>query len=187
MTHDRAIALADALLVLSSATEEGALASSQAEAAAEVVYEYLYEVDADLASAGFLRLLQALRSRASGGIRNPEAYLRVILRNVKIDELRRAKRISLLAERMVSEALPLGDQDAELERIFAELHVGSLQQKLASVEEVELLKFVSSWLDLADELGRRPSSREASKFLGVSHQTVENRLAALRAFVGDRD
>jgi transcriptional regulator of aromatic amino acid metabolism len=49
-----------------------------------------------------------------------------------------------------------------------------------------LAHVVASWLDLAEELGRPPSSREVAPRAGVSHTTVNTMLRELRGYFPTR-
>ncbi len=155
-------------------------------AAAEIVLQFLLQADPDLASAAFLKLIGALRRRASedigrefAPIENAAAYLRSIIRSLRVDEARRTQK-ELPVE--TTPESPVGDLIAELDEDPSE-RIQSALRLAAAHGETRLVRFAAEWLDLANDLGRSPASREVADHLGVSHQTVINRLNTLRYYV----
>jgi DNA-directed RNA polymerase specialized sigma24 family protein len=177
------------LFVTVAAHESGVLATTIPaigdDVAAKAILRFLLDIDEELAAPAFLRLIGALRYRTSEAgrdapqIQSAEAYLRSIVRNLRIDSFRQSVRhvrtVPLIEE------VAAGDPGADSEDASARLTMAL--QLAAAQGESDLVKFATTWLDLADELGRSPSSREVAQVLGVSHQTAINRLKALRRFL----
>jgi len=147
--------------------------------AAETLLEFLLERDKQFAAEAFVKLMKTLENRQgkdSDPIRNAEAYLSTVLRSVRTDRYRTVE-------------VPSGFIDGEFADRVDEPIVPAanlIEEALlraAAYGEHALVKFATSWLDLADELHRTPTSREAAQRLGVSHQTVINRLRSLGQFI----
>lgn len=154
--------------------------------AANVVLGFLIEASRDYAADAFLRLIHTLKNRDDAPINSAEAYLRTVLRSSQLDDLRRTSREGAAVD--VETLLEAGqstlfgsptpfDGDEAVEAL------ASVLRRAAAENEPKLVQCAAAWLDLAEELDRNPTSREVGQRLGVSHQTVLNRLDQLRGFL----
>lgn len=122
-----------------------------------------------------------------GQIENAWGYLVVATRYMAVDVLRSRKR----QPEVLFEDPP--------DRVSTEDHVAALIDRDAShaaiVEAFELLidagddstvPIITAWLDLADALGRPPSTREVAPHAGVSHTRVAQALKRFRLALLDQ-
>lgn len=120
-------------------------------------------------------------------VRNPGAFITRIAQNTAIDLLRRGGQHG--------HEVPLSEEHLELR---AEDELPGLLHRSATHVTVRAaiagcladgdfvtVRIVTVWLDLADELGHEPPSREVAVHARVSHTTVNNALQRFRARVAD--
>lgn len=181
--HDR-IAPADYQLVVRTlskfAISYGRLASHDAEELARDTVAALCERAADQAT-----------------IKQPSAYLFSVARNRVHDAARRERHTKIFEESQRAEIADSPGPDAIVrrrrrvysseddtiarlldQRVSAQLIEDALRAAAAANDRL-VMRVISAWLSLAQQLGRRPSSREVAPVAGVSHTSVQ---AALRRF-----
>jgi DNA-directed RNA polymerase specialized sigma24 family protein len=141
----------------------------------------------EVASEAITRFLEQC---LSGGV-DPEraaGLVTVMARNIAVDTLRRTGRET-----------PTGNVENEIDsqysrddEIAALLDQGADRSAIVEAMEAALaigdlvtVRVVRAWLDLADQLGRAPTTREVAAEAGVSHSTVVRALHAFRQFVPD--
>ena len=122
-------------------------------------------------------------------IDKPAAYLTRAARNRAIDELRRRRRggedielTPVLAERLPAH----DDRIAALlaDTVTAEVVRQAMRSAVLAHDHL-VLRVVSSWLDVADELGEAPVSRHVAERAGVSHTSVNQALRRFRQYFPD--
>jgi predicted AAA+ superfamily ATPase len=64
--------------------------------------------------------------------------------------------------------------------------VAALRAQIAA-NDVQPVRIVTEWLDLAEELGQPPSSREVAARAEVSHASVNRALMAFRDAISEAD
>lgn len=139
------------------------------------------DLDADdVVQATMARLLKARQNAQGNEIDNAWAYLLGSTRYAALDEIRVRRRRREMADESVPEmASPddpvasLLDQAASQQAVIAALSV------LVDAGDATTIQIITAWLDLAEELGRAPSTREAAAHARVSHTSVAT---ALRTF-----
>jgi DNA-directed RNA polymerase specialized sigma24 family protein len=124
-------------------------------------------------------------------VRQPGAYLFWTTRNRVVDHLRRARLHPL--EPLNNEELERGSGQhySELDDTVARLLerrataeiIETALRAAAAAEDWVVVRVVSVWLELAEELGREPTSREVAPEADTSHTTVNNALRRLAAYL----
>jgi DNA-directed RNA polymerase specialized sigma24 family protein len=117
-------------------------------------------------------------------IRNPGAYMTTIARNRAIDHVRRRARSDLELSDELARVLPSHDDEiAALLDANATATVVREAVRLASeAQDYVALRVVSTWLDMADELGEAPTGREVGERAKVSHTTVNQALKRFASY-----
>jgi RNA polymerase sigma factor (sigma-70 family) len=146
----------------------------------------LSEDEADDASQEVALKLMSLGD-ALHDIDNPAAYLTRLARNHAIDELRRQGRRSSanveLSPRLANQ-IPAGD-DA-IAALLAESATAQVirhaMRGAIDAQDHLVLRIVSTWLDIADEIGDAPASRLVAERVGVSHTSVNQALKRFRRY-----
>lgn len=143
----------------------------------------LIDDDPQHAAAAFDRLTQHLWNQSRlppeerTAIKNPAAYLKQVLRNVE--------RVERKSREIPTAQTEFPDVAEEGPSPYGKQEISQALDAAADAGELALVKTAGVWLNLCDELGRSPTSREVADELRISHQTVLNRLAALRTFVSE--
>lgn len=140
------------------------------------------DLDPDDVVQGMLtRLLEQSERLARTPVEHAWGYLLGATRNAAIDVIRARKRqrqvpLDAAGEPSSSEdaIAQLIDQDASHSAV-----VTTLQTYVAAGDK-STVRIITIWLDLADELGRAPSTREVAAHTGVSHTSVANALTRFR-------
>lgn len=112
---------------------------------------------------------------------NPVAYVRKVAGNAAIDLARKQPSTVELDEAWMGTG-------AEDDRLAALLDSDATHAVVTAALEIHvkaghdrLVRTVTVWLDLAEELGRAPSSREVEPLAGCSHTVVAQGLQRFRA------
>ena len=118
-------------------------------------------------------------------IRNPGAYLIRLARNRAIDHVRRRARSDVELSDELQGILPSHDDEiaAMLDATVTSALVRAAVRAASEAGDHVTLRVISTWLDLADELGEPPVSREVAERAGVSHTTVNHALKRFRAYL----
>jgi hypothetical protein len=138
-------------------------------------------VDADAVAQDTME--QLLRSKPNPD--NPTAYVFTIARRKALKWLRKNPRVADLDE---SRTPPDAADDAIaalLARDADRQEVITAMRVLTEAGEHDVVRTVTVWLDLAEQHGHTPPSREVAPHAEVSHTTVTNHLTRLRAIVAD--
>ena len=113
---------------------------------------------------------------------NPAAYLSTIARNAALD---------LLAGSPRADDEPLDDEGAEdidLERILnreqALSRLDGIRRVAIANRDHVAVQVITTWLDLAEETQRSPTSRAVAARAGMSHTSVNRALDRLRNATG---
>jgi DNA-directed RNA polymerase specialized sigma24 family protein len=124
-----------------------------------------------------------------GTVRYPGAYLFWTSRNRAIDRIRRSQQrpnesIELLdqsgARRYSS------DDDVFVRTLESHATAATVEAALtaaAAAGDHTVVRVVTIWLDLAEEWGREPTSREVAPEAGTSHTTVNTALRRFRTYL----
>lgn len=135
----------------------------------------------DIASESLTRLLQASQTGQLQDGRPAGPYLTRIAHNLAVSGLRRPPTAEL------NEAAGAGLDDDDLARLLdARASADRLRAALAIAAakgDHMLIRVVRVWLQLAQKHSAAPNSREVGGRLGVSHTTVNEALARLRAYL----
>lgn len=122
-------------------------------------------------------------------VRQPAAYLFWTTRNRVLDRLRHASRhpTQSLDERFEERNDWYSDEDDAIVRMLehsatTEIVEGALRAAIAA-GDVVVARVVSVWLELAEELGREPTSREVAPEADTSHTTVNNALRRFKRYL----
>lgn len=145
------------------------------------------DLDADdVVQTAIVRLLSRRAGRGTE-IRNPEGYVLFVARNAAIDLIRARRR------RREVELDAAGDTASEedsiarlLERHATRAAVVDGMRTLIAADDQRTIRIITAWLDMAEELGRGPSTREVERRVGVSHATVAKALKRFRALLSER-
>lgn len=130
-------------------------------------------------------LLKRLRSESQERVRHPAALLLVIARRLALDQLRSAwvQRTEPLPEELLE--VP-GDDDAIaalLSRDATAEVIADAMRTAAQQGDDVAVRCVAVWLDLAEQHGAAPTSREVAALASVSHTTVAVALARFRRYL----
>jgi DNA-directed RNA polymerase specialized sigma24 family protein len=134
----------------------------------------------DIVDAGIENFLGVARS---GGVEPATAlaYVRKIATNAGIDYMRRRGRETVLPEDVSDEAAS-DDAIARLISAHADAKtVEAIQAQAARAGDHVTTRVINAYLNLAQTTGRDPSYRLVAFHSGVSHTTVRNVLARLKA------
>lgn len=141
----------------------------------------------EVASEAMTRFLERCRA---GGVRAPDAagLLTVMARNIAVDWIRRTTRetpTGEVAEVIDQRAVRDDEISAMLDRRADRVAIRDAIAELLALDDLATVRVVRVWLDLADEMGRAPSTREVGAAAGVSHTTVSRALRRFHEFVPD--
>jgi DNA-directed RNA polymerase specialized sigma24 family protein len=138
----------------------------------------------ELAQEVIVQTLTLQRQRALV-IDRPGAYLFSAVRNRALDRLRHERRGQAVVARLEGGARYSDDDDAVaalLERTATAEAVEFAMRAAGAADDRVAIRVVASWLELAEELGREPTSREVAPVAGVSHTSVNQALRRFRAY-----
>jgi DNA-directed RNA polymerase specialized sigma24 family protein len=141
----------------------------------------------EVASEAITRFLELCRRKEVHSDR-AAGLLTVLARNVAVDSIRRARREtpSGTAIEVVDDSTARDDEiSALLDRRADAAAIYEAIAQLLALDDLETVRVLRTWLDLADELGRAPSTREVGEAAGVSHSTVSRALRRFHEFVPD--
>jgi hypothetical protein len=144
-------------------------------------------VDADdLAQDLLMRILELAREGRGERIARPGAFLWVMARNAAMDRVRRARHAPRLSDAPTGPPDRPSDDDAIarlLDRAASSDAIARALRAAVADDDHLAVRVVAAWLDLADERGEAPTSREVAPRAGVSHTTVNHALARFRAYL----
>lgn len=139
----------------------------------------------EIAQEVIVKVLEVARSPGDRleEIRNPGAYLAQLARNKAIDHIRRRARGDVELSDELSEVLPSHDDEiaALLDASANAVLVRAAMRAASEAQDHLTQRVISTWLDIADELGEVPTSRDVAKRAKVSHTSVNQ---ALKRFKG---
>ncbi len=141
----------------------------------------------DVAAEALVRFLERAQ-RPSLEPASAPGLITVIARNIAVDVLRQRRREVVVEDPNAGSDSAAADDEiaALLDRTTDAAAVQVGMEQAFWHGDLEMVRIVRAWLDLAQELGREPKSREAGAALGVSHSTVLRALNEFRAFVPGR-
>ena len=140
------------------------------------------DIDADdVVQSTIARLLHRPERIAADEIENPWGYLVGAARNAAIDAIRKRKRRREVEIDAVPDSAAPEDSVAELvERNATHAAVVAAMRELVDAGDDFVVPIVTKWLDVADELGRAPSTRQVAARTDVSHTSVATALRRFR-------
>jgi DNA-directed RNA polymerase specialized sigma24 family protein len=143
------------------------------------------DLDADdVVQSTITRLLGRSEPLRVSEIENAWGYLLVTTRYAAIDAIRARRRRSEVQLEGVPERPSPDDAIAALiDRQATHAAVLVALRTLIAEGDALTVPIITTWLDVADELGRSPSTREVAPRAGVSHTTVATALRRFRAVV----
>jgi hypothetical protein len=139
----------------------------------------------EAASEAMTRFLE----RCEAGDVDPEraaGLLSVMARNIAVDMLRMRTRETPTEdiEKEVDHRASREDEiSALLDRRADRAAIRDAMASLLALNDLATVRVAKVWLDLADELGRAPTTREVAAAAGVSHSTIQRSLQTFREFV----
>jgi RNA polymerase sigma factor (sigma-70 family) len=140
----------------------------------------------DVVQSTMTRLLGRSEPLPAAEIDNAWGYLVMTTRNAAIDAIRaRQRRHEVPSAVLPDRASPedaiaaLIDRQATNEAVLA-----ALRALIASGDALTV-PIITTWLDMADELDRSPSTREVAPRAGVSHTTVAQALSRFRVVLAE--
>jgi DNA-directed RNA polymerase specialized sigma24 family protein len=144
-------------------------------------------VDADdLAQDLLMRILELARDGRGERIERPGAFLWVMARNAAMDRVRRARHGPRLSDAPEGPPDRPADDDAIARLLDRDASSEAVERALRAAvagEDHLTVRVVAAWLDLAEERGEPPSSRDVAPRAGVSHTTVNHALARFRGYL----
>ena len=140
----------------------------------------------DIVQSTVAQLLKRRDRIAATEIENSWGYLLGATRNAALDAIRAMKKRRDTQLALVAEPMPapedaiaaLIDRHATHQRVEAALDA-------AIQANEDIVPIITVWLDMAEELGKAPSTREVAKRTGVSHTTVAQALRHFRGRLAD--
>jgi DNA-directed RNA polymerase specialized sigma24 family protein len=130
----------------------------------------------DVIADALIRLIAAARSGAIDPKGNPAGYLWRIAENRAHDLLRRPQFVPLDDTAEPQTRAPDDEIATLLEAAASSADIKAAMRLAREDGEHGLVKTISSWLVLAERIGRAPTTREAGQALDMSHDTVARRL-----------
>lgn len=153
--------------------------------------DFLVRPDADLddvdrqeaADEAIARMAYAIAEGRVDTGKSPAGYLLVIARHVLVDRYRESGRAAVVRGRLGAEN---GDDAVVrlLDRLTTVDQVRAALRRAARRRDTTTVTVITTWLNLAAQHGRGPTSREVSAQVGVSKTAVAY---ALERFRGDLD
>jgi DNA-directed RNA polymerase specialized sigma24 family protein len=136
----------------------------------------------DLAQITLLRLLYGKSVPGAAAVGNPRAYAHRIARNAALDALKaRSRRRESDLDEAAERAAPFDAITALVDHSVSHAQVVSAMRRLIQGEEARVVRIITLWLDVAEEIGRTPSTRVVAARGRVSHTSVANALKRFRA------
>lgn len=133
------------------------------------------------------RLVTRSDQLADADIANPWGYLVGSTRNAAHDAIRaRKRRREVQLDALHERATPDDAVAALIERDASHTAVVVALRSHVEAGDALTIRVITTWLDVADELGRAPSTREVASAAGVSHTTVAQALKRFRAALPER-
>lgn len=139
----------------------------------------------DIAQETVARII-ALNTAPHEPISNPAGYITRIAQHLAVDAVRRQSMVSANTDLIARTSVPGASDDelaALLERSATQATIAAAIGLALQERDHMAVRIVTIWLDLADELGREPTSREVASIANASHTTVIKSLARFRAFL----
>lgn len=124
--------------------------------------------------------------RAANDVSHPTNYILRSARNAYIDRLRQRRRVQPVDPVTLSGRSEETDDDALLRLLDRYLNLQEVQAALSlasNKDDITCLLVVQTWLNLAAERDKGPSSRDVADRLDVAHTTVQRALARFREYV----
>jgi RNA polymerase sigma factor (sigma-70 family) len=135
----------------------------------------------DIVQTTLIRLLARPDGLARTEIDNEWAYLVGATRNTALDALRaRQRRQEVALDAAPERPEPDDPIAAMLDRDASRTTVVDAMRQLLAEGDDQTVRIITTWLDMADELGVAPSTRDAAKRIGVSHTSVATALKRFR-------
>jgi DNA-directed RNA polymerase specialized sigma24 family protein len=146
------------------------------------------DLDADdVSQSTMARLLKAAKLSKlppADGIGNPWAYLLGSARYAALDEIRvRRRRPEINIDELPERPAPEDAIASLLDQAASQQTVIDALRACVSVGDEMTVRIIVAWLDLAQELGHAPVTREAAERAGVSHTSVATALKTFRKAV----
>lgn len=172
-------------LAAGASPETGALALLQQHLRAYVARVFADADPDDVVQAVIVRLLTR-SGRFDAEIENPWGYVVSATRYAALDTIRaRRRRRELPLESTGEGSAPEDHVASLLDRDATHSAVVTALRALIAEGDDMTVPIITTWLDIADELGRAPSTREVAPRAGVSHTRVAQALKRFRATVAD--
>jgi RNA polymerase sigma factor (sigma-70 family) len=135
----------------------------------------------DVVQTTITRLLARPDRLAGARIENPWAYLVGATRNAALDALRARRRQHEVSVDAPPDRTPAEDSIATfIDRDATHAAVIEAFRLLVAADDPQTVRIITTWLDMADEFGEAPSTRQAAVRAGVSHTTVAYALKRFR-------
>jgi DNA-directed RNA polymerase specialized sigma24 family protein len=135
----------------------------------------------DVVQGTLTRLLERSERLASTPVEHAWGYLLGATRNAAIDAIRSRRRQRQVPLDAVAE--PASSEDAIAQLIDRDASRSAVVESLRTYVDAGdklTVRIITVWLDVADELGRAPSTREVAARAGVSHTSVATALTRFR-------
>lgn len=134
----------------------------------------------DVADEAITRLLRESRRRGAP-LENPAGWLRTVAGNIAKEKL---EELGHFAD---SDVEPAVDDEtiAVISRAASHSSVADALKLAIADRDETTVRIISDWLDLQDELGRAPSSRQVGEKAGYSHTTVNQALARFGEYLAE--
>jgi RNA polymerase sigma factor (sigma-70 family) len=143
------------------------------------------EIDADdVVQSTMIRLLRRSEGLETE-VENAWGYLLGATRNSAIDAIRAHKRRREVHVEALADDAPSADDAiaALIDRHATHARVLAAMRAAIDAGDEITIPIITKWLDIADELGKAPSTREVASRAGVSHTTVAQALKRFRALL----
>lgn len=130
----------------------------------------------DLVDEAVARLFE--QSRREGALERAGAWLFTVVRRLAIDRLR-----TLRHDRTDVPCLSDDELARLIDRMATSRRVEVAFQRAGASQDHVCIRILKTWLDLAEELGAVPTSRDVALLTGYSHTTVNDALARFRRYL----
>lgn len=136
----------------------------------------------------------ALAPEDANAIVNPAAYMTRVAQHLAVDAVRRATTltadtplIEVAASKRRTDCTSEDEMAVLLDRSATHASVTAAIGLALAQEDFLTVRVVTVWLDLADESGSVPSSRDVAERANASHTSVNKALARFRALIQRSD